>query len=240
MSTKPVGLFDIDITSYRGMLMRDILLNQAVDGILSESVFDPMLELEIQYDNGKGPLRYEDFAARILEYWAKGLEGQTLDDVTSHAGEFLEGQKDEFYPYVGEVIQDTRDTHNIFFITAEPAFVASIVTEMFGATGYFASEFEVEDGCFTGKVKVALATEEEKVEALRELTFSTEGSYAFGDTKADAGVLSLVETPICMNPDAELRVIAAQSGWMIVSPEGARQTISEISLRNIRGVGKER
>lgn len=219
MIERKVSLYDIDKTSYKDFLLLDLVRYQFKKGILPESTFSA-IERDINLYTEK-VLIYQEMAHNVLGYWPKGLKGKRLEDVANNAKEFFSTEGRKFFNFVQESIDLLNPTHDTYFITAQPQFVAEEVTRMHQATGYFSTIFEVKDGIFTGNISSTLATKEDKGKKTKEIMQNHDKaqSFAFGDSDNDIEMLEGVEYPICVNPNDELKTTAAERGWSIKKPE---------------------
>lgn len=213
MAERNIALFDIDKTAYEGYLLFRIVQKQAKDGLISAESEKNVELVKKAYADGN--LEYESMVEGVLNKWAEGLKDKSVEEIASHAEKYLRGEGNKFYPYVLKVIKLIEDTHDIFFVTAEPQFVASKTTEIYGAQGFLSTEFEIENGMFTGKVNSALSHGPHKLQAIKELlsSHSKERSFAFGDSEGDIEMLEAVEYPVCINPTAKLAKKAREKGW---------------------------
>lgn len=220
MTERKIALYDIDKTSYEDFLLLDIIRYQFKKGILPES---NLLAIEKDIDlYTKKALTYQEMAQNVLEYWPGGLKGKQVEEVVNKTKEFFQAEGKKFLPFVQESIDLLSPTHDIYFVTAEPQFVAQEVTRIHHkATGYLSTIFEVKAGVFTGDVSSSLAGKEHKGNAIKVLmqNHQREQSFAFGDSNNDIEMLEGVEYPICVNPNDELTKTAKEKGWQIKKPE---------------------
>ena len=90
---------------------------------------------------------------------------------------------------------------------------------MLGADKVIATRMEIVDGKYTGDIEY-YAYAEEKARAIRELAdergYDLERSYAYSDSVTDVPMLEAVGHPHAVNPDRELRRIAAAEGWPVL------------------------
>jgi HAD superfamily hydrolase (TIGR01490 family) len=87
-----------------------------------------------------------------------------------------------------------------------------------GFDGAIGSLCEIEDGVYTGR-SLRACHAEGKAAALRELA-AREGldlgaSTAYSDSYTDVPFLEAVGNPVAVNPDRELRRVAAERGWPV-------------------------
>lgn len=231
MIERKIALYDIDRTSYKDFLLLDIVRYQFKRGILPESIFSA-IERDIDLYTKKA-LTYPEMAQNVLTYWPKGLKGRQLEEVTDNSKEFFQTEGKKFFSFVRESIDLLNPTHDTYFITAQPQFVAEEVTRIHQATGYFSTIFEVRDGVFTGNVSSTLATREDKGKKKKEImqNHGKEQSFAFGDSDNDIEMLEGVEYPICVNPNDKLTKTATERGWQIRRPDEIIIYIREVLIK---------
>jgi len=223
MAERSLVLIDVDKTAYRGNLIFSIIQQEATDGLIEQSDADKIFQIYETYK--KGDSSYEEMVHQVVTKWAEVLKDKFVTDFLNHAIDFLNANRDKFYPYVSEVIQMVADTHSVYFVTAEPQFVARPIAETFGAIGAICSEMEVKDGKFTGKAELILSDRKHKLEAINHLfeTHIITRSIAFGDSEGDIEMLKTVENPICINPNDGLKKVAEEKNWQV--SDGSQETI---------------
>lgn len=229
MIERKIALYDIDGTSYKGLLILDLARYQLEKGTLPQSSFDN-IERDIGLYRQK-QLRYEVMAQNVLEYWAEGLKGKNVSTIEEETRNFFKTSAgNKFLPFVQESINLFRQTHDSYFVTAEPQFVAQEVSIIHQVTGFISTTFEIKDGLFTGKIASSLAKREDKGNKIKQLmqTRLHEESVAFGDSDGDIEMLEGVEYPICVNPNDELRKTATEKNWTIKKPEEVVPYLKEV------------
>ena len=86
---------------------------------------------------------------------------------------------------------------------------------MLGADDVIATRMEIVDGRYTGNIEY-YAYAEEKARAIRALAeergYDLEASFAYSDSVTDVPMLEAVGHPHAVNPDKELRRVAADAG----------------------------
>ena len=110
----------------------------------------------------------------------------------------------------------------------EPVYIVSatlqeIVEELaaeLGFDGAIGSTCEIVDGVYTGR-SLRACHGAGKAAAIRELAaregFDLEASTAYSDSHTDLPFLEAVGNPVAVNPDRELRRIAAERGWPVLA-----------------------
>lgn len=210
---RKLGLFDIDKTTYNGYVIFPLAESQVRDRTISQVCLDE-LQRDFQRYEGKS-IDYETLIFDLLVHWAEGLKGIEYQKVLQQTISFFSSKGNKFFPYLRPTLELLKPTHDIYFVTGEPQFIGEAATRLFGATGYLASQLEVVNEVFSGRVTEPLARRGEKERAISGLLakYSTEGSFGFGDSEGDIDMLNSTANPICINPTPGLEVVAIQKGW---------------------------
>ena len=128
--------------------------------------------------------------------------------------------------------QDTRDLvarhqqngDEVLVITATNRFIVSPIVAEFGIKELIAVELEeTEDGRFSGAYVGTPSYREGKITRLnhwladRAQTLDDfDKVYFYSDSRNDLPLLSLVNTPVAVNPDEFLRAHAQENNWLII------------------------
>ncbi|WP_097306578.1 histidinol-phosphatase [Pseudomonas chlororaphis] len=109
----------------------------------------------------------------------------------------------------------------LVIITATNRFVTAPIAERLGVETLIATECEMQDGRYTGRSTDVPCFREGKVTRLtrwlEETGHNLEGSYFYSDSMNDLPLLDLVANPIAVDPDPNLRALAQQRGWPVIS-----------------------
>jgi HAD superfamily hydrolase (TIGR01490 family) len=109
----------------------------------------------------------------------------------------------------------------LLIITATNAFVTRPIAASLGVDDILATEPELRDGRYTGKISGTACFREGKVTRLKEWLqqhpFDTADSYFYSDSHNDVPLLEMVANPVAVDPDDTLREIADRRGWKIMS-----------------------
>lgn len=108
---------------------------------------------------------------------------------------------------------------DVVVVSASGAEVVEPIAEMLGADRVIATRMEIEEGRYTGGIEY-YAYAEEKARAIEGLA-AAEGydlatSYGYSDSVTDVPMLEAVGHAHAVNPDKELRRIAAERGWPVL------------------------
>ncbi len=216
---KRLAVFDID-----GTIFRSSLLISLVDGLVQEGVFPASVKKEIEKDylewiNRKG--HYSNYISKVVEVYIKYLRGSKEDGLKKVAQKVILKDKDKVYRFTRDLIKELkRKNYFLLAISGSPTYMVSYFADKMGFDYYFASEFEVKKGVFTGKSIVLPA--EGKGELLKnflsssKIKFDLKNSIGVGDEMADVKMLEFVGKPIAFNPTLELARYAKKKGWRIV------------------------
>jgi HAD superfamily hydrolase (TIGR01490 family) len=111
----------------------------------------------------------------------------------------------------------------VYIVSATLQEIVEAIAEDLGFDGALGTICEVRDGRYTGRAVRALHAEE-KSRCLRELAeregFDLRECTAYSDSHTDIPFLETVGHPVAVNPDRELRAIAADRGWPVLEFSG--------------------
>lgn len=109
----------------------------------------------------------------------------------------------------------------LLIITATNRFVTGPIAESLGVEHLLATEPELLEGRYTGRVAGIPCYREGKVTRLQEWLKSRpetlEGSYFYSDSHNDLPLLEMVAHPVAVDPDDTLRDVAESRGWRVMS-----------------------
>ena len=108
---------------------------------------------------------------------------------------------------------------DVVIVSTSGTEVVGPIGEMLGADRVVATRLEIVDGRYTGDIEY-YAYAEEKARAIRELSdevgYDLEHCYGYSDSITDVTMLETVGHPHAVNPDKELRKVAASRGWPVL------------------------
>ncbi|MDD0975601.1 HAD family hydrolase [Pseudomonas fontis] len=174
-------------------------------------------ELMDAYAQGK--LAMEDYMAFSLE----PLIGRTPEEVEHLVGPWVE---DFIEPIIFSEATRTIAMHRkagdrILVISASGTHLVGPIAERLGIEEILAIELDVQHGVYSGKTTGVLTYREGKITRLLEWLDqeeeNLEGAHFYSDSRNDLPLLSKVDHPHVVNPDAVLRAHAEQQGWPILS-----------------------
>ena len=124
------------------------------------------------------------------------------------------------YDEAAELIEKhIRDGRDVILVSTSGREIVEPIGKMLGATDVIATDMEVVDGKYTGKVAY-YAYAEKKAEAVRAIAekngYDLQKSFAYSDSSTDIPLLSIVGFPCVVNPDRGLRAHAEANNWPIL------------------------
>ena len=172
-----------------------------------------------------------------LRYRLRGSTDDRADEVRRRVGEMIAGVQvrelqrlsprvlagvlPRLYPQMLARAYAHQDAGTpIYILTAASQEMADLLAHVLAFDGGLGSRSEIVDGRYTGRPAGPFNYREGKVLSMRELAAS-EGidlasSYAYSDSESDLPMLRVVGHPVVVNPDPDLRRIAAEEGWEVL------------------------
>lgn len=166
-----------------------------------------------------GDLRFEEFIAWQLQEFRGLTPGQLGELCAEHYREWV---RPRVYPEGRALVaaQGMAGVH-LVLLTATNRMVAAPCAADLGFAELIATEPELADGRFTGRIHGRYCGGEGKRDTLLERCAAAAVAPAavayYGDSIADIPVLAAVGHPVCVNPMPRLRAEAAARGWPILT-----------------------
>jgi HAD superfamily hydrolase (TIGR01490 family) len=114
-----------------------------------------------------------------------------------------------------------KDGDTLLIITATNHFITAPIARALGIEDLIATEGEIRNHRFTGKIKGVPCYREGKVKRLeswlREKNLGLADSFFYSDSHNDLPLLQLVSHPVAVDPDDTLRNYAERMQWPIIS-----------------------
>jgi len=134
----------------------------------------------------------------------------------------------------------------VYIVSATLQEIVEELAEELGFDGAIGSTCEIVDGVYTGR-SLRACHGAGKAAAIQELAaeqgFDLAASTAYSDSHTDLPFLEAVGNPIVVNPDRELRRIAAERGWPVLSfsehahPQAPRLRPALLGIPLVLGAG---
>jgi HAD superfamily hydrolase (TIGR01490 family) len=213
-----LALFDLDNTLLHGD--SDHLWGEF---LIDKQLVDPVWHKE---QNDRFFVAYQDGTLNIKEWLEFQLKPMTLrpyDYWVALRGEFIETHIKPIVLKKGrEALEEHRQRNDILvIITATNYFITRPIADILGVEHLLATRPEVINNRFSGDTTGTITYQEGKITALNEWMkrnhTNLTGSAFYSDSFNDIPLLSLVDTPVAVDPDNTLRQHAIDNGWNITS-----------------------
>ena len=213
-----LALFDLDNTLIAGDSDHGwgefLVAHNRVDPAYYKRMNDQFFQ---DYQNGRLDMNaYLEFALQPL--------AQTEDAELTHLHkQFMEEVIATMWlPRAETLLQQHREQGDLLIIiTSTNRFVVEPICQKLGADVVIATEPEQVGGRYTGKVSGVPSYKEGKVVRLNawlsETGQSLAGSCFYSDSINDLPLLEIVDRPVAVDPCDQLRQVAQQRGWEIIS-----------------------
>ncbi len=234
------AFFDVDNTIMRGASMFHFAVGLA----------------RRQYFSGREIL---GFGVKQLKFVMSGSEDlEDMASATEAALSFVEGREvaelerlgeevfddimvDKLIPGTLAIAQGHLDAgQQVWLVTATPVELATVIAKRLGLTGALGTVAEVRNGVYTGHLDGPPLHGLAKAEAIKAIAeregLDLERSSAYSDSANDIPMLSMVGTPVAVNPDAALRAHARENGWTIRDFR-RREQVKRVALPAASGAG---
>ncbi len=179
-------------------------------------------------ENERYYAQYQAGTLDIMEFLQFALAPLARFDRATLAAWHQEFMREKIAPMITASAQALVETHRaagdtLLIITATNSFITAPIAHTFGIENLLATEPEVENGRYTGRVAGVPCYREGKVTRLntwltqRHLTL--DNSWFYSDSHNDLPLLEIVSRPVAVNPDDKLARTATQRGWEILNLE---------------------
>ncbi len=189
-----------------------------------------------------------DFIWKQTRFIVIGKESAgVMQDVTAEALALVEGRNqaelitltreifneymvDRFWPGSVALAQGHIDAgQRVWLVSAAPVELGDLIAEHLGLTGALGTVSEQRHGVYTGQLVGRPLHGQAKAEAIAELAereaLDLRRCSAYSDSANDIPMLSLVGTPVAVNPDRALRQHARRNGWTIRDYRTTRRVV---------------
>lgn len=213
-----LAIFDLDNTLLRGdsdYAWGQFLIEQhIVDGEAYER------ENQRYYDE------YRAGTLDIFEFLAFTLRPLADHDRASLDRWHQQFMQQKILPMITLATRELVDMHRtagdtLVVITATNSFITRPIAAELGIPHLIATEPEIVDGRFTGRVSGIPCFREGKVQRLRAWLNTNggdlKGSWFYSDSHNDLPLLQLVEHPVAINPDPTLLQHAQAQHWPVIT-----------------------
>jgi HAD superfamily hydrolase (TIGR01490 family) len=221
------AFFDVDNTLVQGSSMVHF-----ARGLAARKYFRYGDLVRFIYAQAKFQLTGRENSDDVAEGRRKALafiEGRETAELVALGEEIYDDViADKIWPGTQALAQMHLDAgQQVWLVTATPYELANTIAKRLGLTGALGTIAESIDGVFTGRLVGDILHGTGKAHAVRSLAIreglNLKRCTAYSDSFNDVPMLSLVGTPVAINPDSSLRELARQRGWEIRDFRTARK-----------------
>lgn len=162
-----------------------------------------------------------DQTERMRQYLSTLVAGWDVETLNTIVNASLSNQiTPTVHAEAVDLIQQHKNQgHNVVIVSASGSEIVKPVAELLGADFTIATELEVFNGKYTGRISF-YAYGENKARAIRDYAedrgYDLASSFAYSDSITDLPMLEVVGHPYAINPDNSLKEIAMDRGWPIL------------------------
>jgi HAD superfamily hydrolase (TIGR01490 family) len=217
-SGRPAAFFDLDKTIIAKSSTLAFSRSFYAGGLISRGSVLRSAYAQFVYLVGGADHDQMEKMREFLSELSAGWDVQTVRDIVADTLHHIVDPLvyDEAVSLIEEHQLAGRD---VVIVSASGSEVVEPIGEMLGADGVIATRMEVDEGKYTGQIGF-YAYAENKATAIEELArekgYDLSRSYAYSDSMTDVHMLEIVGHPYAVNPDRELRKIAAARGWPVL------------------------
>ena len=219
-----LALFDLDHTLLAGdsdVLWCEYLMQH---GLLDRAEFAPRnAEMARRYDEGS--VSAQEFCA----FYVSTLAGRAVVECAAWCRRFLDEEIVRRIPPAAQALVDAHRERGdrLVLTTATNRVITELTAQHLGIADLIATEVEVVDGHYTGRLRGVPNMREGKLERLHAWLAAQSlpreqlaDAVADSDSGNDRPLLSAVGEPVAVDPDARLRAHALARGWEIIGLRG--------------------
>jgi len=172
---------------------------------------------------------YEEYKAGTLDIYEflnfslKPLSEHDLKELYAWREQFMEAKIREIVlPKALELVDSHRKAgRELLIITATNRFITEPIAALYGIKHLLATDPEMIDGRYTGRVAGTPCFQQGKVTRLnnwlQEHQHNLQESWFYSDSHNDLPLLREVTHPVAVDADPQLTATAQQQGWPIIS-----------------------
>lgn len=158
-----------------------------------------------------------------LDFQFQPLAAHPLQTLQGWHQQFMREEIEPVWlPKAVELVESHRSRGDtLLIITATNRFITAPIAEKLNIPHLIATEPEMVDGAYSGKVDGTPSYQEGKITRLKSWLgahqISMAGSTFYSDSHNDLPLLQYVDHPVAVDPDDTLRATATEHGWSILT-----------------------
>jgi len=212
---KKIAIFDLDGTILSDdceYIWADFIVRH---GIMNATFLHMIQKYLEEYHNGT--INYVEYEKFLIHPIRKLTEKKKNELITEYLEEIRSLQRDSIL----SIIENHRQNdYRILLATSTNQMLAEPIGNMIGINDIICTKLDMKDGVPTGDLLGKPAFNEEKknliLNWIGQGNYSMIDSWGYSDSHNDLPMLKLVQNPVAVTPDNELRKIAIENGWRII------------------------
>ncbi len=213
--TPLLGVFDMDGTAYRNSLNIDLVERLRARGFLHHADFSEVDTAKKRWKDRESPDAFEAYNRALVVMLEADMFKVSMHVVAAVCDELVTEQGRQLYEFTRELILTLQELGGtLIAISGSPKPVVEAFVKPLGFTHVRATEYEVADGHYTGRITALPVNDKAGTlrEILREYSVSPEHVVAVGDTLSDYGMLAASRYGIAFNPSRALKARIREDG----------------------------
>ncbi len=163
-----------------------------------------------------------DVAAEVRQRILGAVKGVAYDDLVGLNESILPKLLERVRPESKNLVEmHRRKGRATYIVSASPRELVEPLAKAMNMTDGIGTASEIVEGHYTGELAGPFCYGQGKVDAMVELArwegFDLAQCYGYSDSISDLPMLEAVGHPVAVNPDADLRNIALERGWPVVT-----------------------
>lgn len=214
-----VAIFDIDGTIFRSSLLIEIVEVMIELKLFSATVRAKYEKEKTNWLDRKGD--YDAYIMAVVGVFVKNIKGVSEQDFIKASRIVIERYEHRVYTFTRELIRDLKKkNYFLLAISNSPKGVLDIFCKKFGFDKVYGRLYELDTKKrYTGKIvdEYMIANKANLLRrAVEKNNLTLKDSVGVGDTESDIAFLTLVDNPICFNPNMKLFRHAKRARWNMV------------------------
>ena len=192
---KKLALLDWDGTLRSGFTIKSWIAFLVKEKLFDSSVEDSLLNLFNDYLYNK--LTHDELSQSTAEIYASALKGFKERDISLAATRFLYEDKNLLNSFSLPLFSFLKKYEiSIAIISGAPIEVIRAYKTMFNFDEIFALECEIEDGIYSGNIKVNAGDSKEKNKVITSIAFTNKYNFYFSMGNSSSDIPLLMASPI--------------------------------------------
>ncbi|MDO4781487.1 MAG: HAD family phosphatase [Candidatus Saccharibacteria bacterium] len=217
-ANRPFAAFDIDGTLFRDGLYREMAWELMRRGVVPDHWVRRIEQTHRDWKQRAHRDAYDAYEWSLVEMFADILPTIPVAVFDEVAKRIAADQQHHVYTYTrAELERLRREGYFLIAISGSHEEVIQPFAKFYGFDAWIGQKYIRRDGAFTGEIVATYTGKDVMLQRLiDQYGLTLQGSYAFGDSYGDRGMLEIVEQPVAFNPTIELLELAMQQSWKIV------------------------